>query len=553
MKKLFILIIAHGILCCAYALNIPEKVYIATDREMYITGEPILFKLNLLSSSTQRTSELSKIAYVVIRNEKSESILKLRICIDKGEAIGYISLPDTLNSGLYQLVVFTNLMRNYGEESYFRKELMIVNQSDKEYDFNKIKFQPATVQSSLPVNQLKISCDSPHYVPGQKVKVKLSHIPSGANVTVSVFESPNQCICAQTLMADTLINQSEFGKTYLHEIKGTILNGEVIDEITHQKIKAAVVLVSCVDTIPNLQYAITDSDGSFHVFLSNYYDGKEVFLTIKDVPENSNRKIKVEDKFTLSKKFTPLPIMYPGDNFIAKSQNIVYVNKSYEIESYTQHKPKAIKQHQIPYFYHTAAKTLYPADYVSLNNFSEIITELFPMLSIKRHNDKTQIKVLGATSKQFEYKGPAVFLDGVYVDDTNKILELGSDVIKKIDVIYSERIFGDLVFQGMVSVTSKGNLIESMEPASYSLRIKNPAIHNTDFLTTNTIPITENKKKPFVKQLLYWNPSIKISDSEDTYIEFYTSDNLGNYTIKAEGILNNGKPICTTTNFEVKK
>ena len=533
MKYLFSLIFIQCILCSAFAQNLPiEKLYLQTDRETYVTGEPVLFKLNIQDATTQQPSPVSKIGYIVLRNIHSAAIRQLRIRIDNGEANGNITLPDTLSSGLYQIVAFTNLLRNYDEKFYLKKQLTIINQSDTNFDFLKNKSKTTNEQEKNFDKQLTIECDSLPYKPYQKVVVKLHSVPSGANVAVSVFESNSHYVCKQAEANQPTEYKPITNYTHLPETKGNILKGEVIDATSQQKIKNAVVLLSRIDTVPNLKYAITDSEGKFRLFLSNYYDGKDLFLTIKDVPKNANWRIKIEDKFALNQKFTPSSAACIDTAFFNKSQNVVYINKSYEVDPYKQEKAREAKPDPTPRFYFGSATTIYPADYTPLDNFSEIVTELIPLLYIRKHGDKKWLDILGAASTQFEDKGAALFLDGVYVDDINKILDFGSDIIKKIDILYTERCFGDLAFQGMVAISGKENLIRTLTPASYSLRIMNPAIANNYFLSANADPATANKNKPFVTQLLYWNPNITISDKKDAEITFFTSENKGHTQLK---------------------
>jgi len=293
MKYFFSLIFVHCILCSTFAQNFPiEKLCLQTDRETYVTGEPILFKLNVLDAATHRPSTVSKIGYIVLRNTHSTAIRQLRVRIDNGEANGNITLPDTLSSGLYQIVAFTNLQRNYDEKFYFQKQLTIISQSDTNFDFYKNKAKPANEQLINTNGQLTIECDSTPYKPCQRVAIKLHSVPSGANVAVSVFESKNQHACKQPEIDQNTEYKPATNYTYLPETKGSILKGEVIDATSQQKIKNAVVLLSRIDTVPNLKYAITDSEGKFRLFLNNYYDGQELFLTIKD----SSKKCKLENQ-----------------------------------------------------------------------------------------------------------------------------------------------------------------------------------------------------------------------------------------------------------------
>jgi len=73
---------------------------------------------------------------------------------------------------------------------------------------------------------------------------------------------------------------------------------------------------------------------------------------------------------------------------------------------------------------------------------------------------------------------------------------------------------------------------------------------NENFVPINSTLI-QNRNIPLFKQLLYWNPNVEINGTDNTDIEFYTSDNIANYIIKVEGISDDGTPISLSTGFKV--
>ncbi|MCD4663641.1 MAG: hypothetical protein K8R68_00120 [Bacteroidales bacterium] len=52
----------------------------------------------------------------------------------------------------------------------------------------------------------------------------------------------------------------------------------------------------------------------------------------------------------------------------------------------------------------------------------------------------------------------------------------------------------------------------------------------------------KNNRIPDFRTLLYWNPELLISQGDNT-LNFYTSDNTGDYDIIVRGVTKNGK-IC---------
>ena len=56
---------------------------------------------------------------------------------------------------------------------------------------------------------------------------------------------------------------------------------------------------------------------------------------------------------------------------------------------------------------------------------------------------------------------------------------------------------------------------------------------------------------PFFKQLLYWNPELKLNEKDSSGFEFYTSDNTADFIIRAEGISENGTPVSVSKRIKV--
>lgn len=540
--------------CCIFSqASGRETVYLHTDRRTYIAGETVLYKLYVLNATTNKRSEISHIGYIVLRAGNLNPVIKIGVKVEAGIADGFFVLPDTLTSGVYQLVAFTNVMKNQGKQFFFHKEIVVANRYDK--DLNLKLSKPALINTDTTCEsnlESGITTDKPEYGIRQKVKVTLGRINQLANVSVSVFEESvmrtEDKSMAETLKRSTVKPDNYSGQPdYLFERNGKVLSGRVIDEVTQKYIPSATVLLSCIDSVPDLQYAYTNSNGTFQILLSEYYSGKELFLTIKDVPPGKHWKIVGDDQFALNDDNWETAHLQMNDKareFIAKCQHIVYINKVYKLNPVVNEKNIESNIPVCPQVYYCPVKTVTLSDFVSLNDFSEIIVELFPLIKVNKDNGNSTLKVMNTTTYQYSEQGPAVFLDGVYVDDINKIIGLGSDKIRKIDVIYAERTFGDLVFQGIISINTKSTEIAKTKPASYSLRLKNNLIQSgKSIIQDDQSSILLNGNKPFFKQLLYWNPEIEIKSMEPVNFEFYTSDNEADFNIKVEGISNDGTPI----------
>ncbi|MGB8192587.1 MAG: hypothetical protein WCF67_11745, partial [Chitinophagaceae bacterium] len=101
-----------------------EKVYVHTDRDMFLSGETIWLKTYITLNGALTT--LSKIAYVELANSKGEVVVKRMLKADNGTAAGEIAIPLTLPSGNYSLNAYTLWMLNF-PQFIFKKSIAVHN------------------------------------------------------------------------------------------------------------------------------------------------------------------------------------------------------------------------------------------------------------------------------------------------------------------------------------------------------------------------------------------------------------------------------------------
>lgn len=97
-----------------------EKLYLHTDRPSYWAGEELWFKSYLLNGASAECN-----LYVELLNSSGKIINKNLCWSQNGLSYGSFRLADTLSSGVYQIRAYTDWMRNFDEEWFFRKNLVI--------------------------------------------------------------------------------------------------------------------------------------------------------------------------------------------------------------------------------------------------------------------------------------------------------------------------------------------------------------------------------------------------------------------------------------------
>ena len=103
-----------------------EKVYLQTDRAQYVAGDTLWFNAWLVDATRHTPTATSQTLYVNLLDSTGGVRVSQILHIDStGQAPGSITLPTSLSGGTYQLLAYTNWMRNSGDDFLFRKRIRI--------------------------------------------------------------------------------------------------------------------------------------------------------------------------------------------------------------------------------------------------------------------------------------------------------------------------------------------------------------------------------------------------------------------------------------------
>jgi hypothetical protein len=106
--------------------HLPEKIYVHTDKELYLAGEIIWFKLYTVDGFFNRPSHLSKVAYVELVDAGNKPVMQAKISLKSNEDNGSFQLPFSVANGNYSLRAYTRWMKD-DPAAFFIKQVTIIN------------------------------------------------------------------------------------------------------------------------------------------------------------------------------------------------------------------------------------------------------------------------------------------------------------------------------------------------------------------------------------------------------------------------------------------
>lgn len=104
-----------------------EKLYVHSDKNFYVAGEIMWFKIYDVDGTYNKPLELSKVAYVEIIDKDLKPVLQAKIGLDSARGNGSFFIPLSIKSGNYRLRAYTNWMKNFSPDYFYEKNITIIN------------------------------------------------------------------------------------------------------------------------------------------------------------------------------------------------------------------------------------------------------------------------------------------------------------------------------------------------------------------------------------------------------------------------------------------
>jgi hypothetical protein len=104
-----------------------EKIFVHTDKNVYLPGEIVWFKVYCVDGNDHKPLNLSKVGYIEVLDNNQNPVIQAKILLKNGTGSGSLYIPVSVNNGNYKLRVYTNWMKNFGPEFYFEKTITLVN------------------------------------------------------------------------------------------------------------------------------------------------------------------------------------------------------------------------------------------------------------------------------------------------------------------------------------------------------------------------------------------------------------------------------------------
>jgi len=552
-----------------------EELFLLTDRDIYISGEDVYFKVFCRDSQIHKPSSVSKVAYISLLDHESVPVAQVKVWLDASSGSGKLLISDKLPTGRYIISACTEWMRNLPPESYACKLISVINPF---IDIDHIIVPespgaPDTIPSPSgnadahrTDNTASGQSDGAHFYlqadklvlhPREKVTVTIKTrnsvgAPSEGDIAVSAFKSFAYDSLNHTRSSGEILKPGELPgdihsaiqpgeMKYLPEPEGHIVSGAIYSTVTGEPLASENIILSFVGKTADCHFAKTDDQGVF-TFIIHESGNQEIFVQPFD-------KELQEYYIELSNPFPDVFAAYETGQYYIDTANLNEINNAIismqvralyadsEGGSITPEKQEA----DIP-FYGDADHKIILADYIQLTSLEEVFRELLLWAPIKSRAGHKRFAILNDIPDLLFLEDPFLIVDGIPVRDHEGVIAIPNTQVEKISLVNTRYFIADICLEGIIDVsTIQGNLkatnmsIPGLRQ-EFAAPLADSDFHSPEYLTDDQ----RNNRIPDCRNTLYWNPDIKTDENGDAIAEFYTSDEPGDYLITVEGITDEG-------------
>jgi hypothetical protein len=518
------------------------------NKSLFISGEKIWFKNSLVSGHENNNQN---ILFVDLCGEGT--IISSRILVrENNHWQGDIAIPDSLETGIY---LFRAYVGNIDGTSEMVSKLVTVINRFGNNQTNKLRKnlrnRPVDLINQLPSSSgqiLKTYTSSTVYKTKETVECWIekenSELPSG--ISVSVYKIPDSINGTSDAINqacdETLVSYAEGDNKNIYN--RLTLSGKVIDKKSKLPVSKEMVLLSIPDTIPQINYAMTNENGEFRFDMDDYYGQQDVI--VQTLSKNEEYTI------TLYSNFLNPPVKIPfyisddieNSDFVRQAVQRVQLQKAYESENNSiKLKPK----YKYP-FYGTTSNVVIPDDYIELNDFEEITKEILPLCKIRKEKGNYSLRIYDQLNFGV-FDSPWILLDGVPIFKVEKLFPLNSQKIKRIETQPQIRCYGDLLIESILSVITYNGKFKDVTLPLNAVRSDFETFYQPDEYKGN-YNVGDMNTADF-KDVLYWKPMLE-PFSNISKIDFQCSYEKGSYIVVVQSIDQKGIIQRSVCNFSVE-
>ena len=546
----------------ASAQRVVERTYVATDKDVYVAGDLLWYSAFCLDAGKGTLSPISCVAYVELHGAGA-MVASGKVALDHGRGAGRLALPATLPTGNYRLVVYTT--QNRAEEGYdytgiASKTLSVFNVLSNERLEGGVEIvEPEVYEGYVERFRVKPGSDRASLdVRWQdSVLVVTNLCDQAATLSLSVFHDDGILSNGNPTITDFVAGcrwtgPCQMDNSIIPEYEGEIIRGHItgFSEVMMPKLVGKYAFISTPSDKSDVYASVIDNDGRVAFYTGNIYGNKEYICEIEGIDPSLNCFISLDSPFAGAAVAPVEPLKLTAslrEKLLARS---VAMQLERKFTADTLYDLLPIRSSGL--FGET--EIVYPLDdYTRFTTMEEVFIEFIPEIRARRRSDGSrdiQIRLLNGTEPAFSLSPTLMLLDGVPVFDQQKIMDYDPLLVESIHIYPQTYYIGNRSYEGIVNFVTYKHTLPGFQFGG-NVRVLDFQGVSVPMAATGAA-LERQEGYPDYRQTLYWHPMLELAPGTTLRIPVKLPDYEGRFSVVAEGLTADGKPLEAHTSFVTK-
>lgn len=558
MKRLPYILILASLCLSASAAGLSERVYVTTDRQVYVSGDRVWCSAFCIDAADGSFSELSSIAYLELHSAAG-LVHTGKVALMHGRGASMMKLPADLPTGNYRLIAYTR--QNLNEEGIdmlaSARTISVFNPTSSARVENGVEIigtEPEAAPAAPDTGVITLSAPASASREGT-VRLTLGGAKA-ATLSVSVWHDDGLAAPANPGIAAfkaSVRPGTSFTYNHIPEYEGEIIRGRVTGLSPEQVnlLSGYCAFISAPGEILDIYSSPLQSDGSVSFYTNNIYGDKDLVCEVEDLGPSMPGHIELESPFVdvPAGEIAPLKIASSMADRIASRGTASVIEQTYDADTLYEAMP--LRENLL--LASTTSKSYVLDDYTRFPTMEEVLVEFVTEMRARKYNDKRDIQILVNDyheSSRFTQGTSLMMIDGVPVFDHEKILSYDPLLVKSLTIYPNTHFMGMRMYEGMADFkTYKGNLPGVEFPAN----VRIVEFHGPSVPVAFTCQgLVHDGRYPDYRQTAYWHPMLDVAAGGSVSVDVVLPSYPGRFVVSVEGFDEDGAPVSRTATIEVK-
>lgn len=466
--------------------GLKEQVFFHTPKTLYFSGDKIWFEAQV-SLGSQPSS--SQVLYAELVDRNSNSIAHIKVPLQAGKAVNFISISDQIASDHYLLRVYTRISPYLDLNQGVAQQLVTVINP-------KIPPKEATSSSRIDLPSSK------SFTKGSRVDLSTS-APANSTRMASGISIANAFLQEeQKQWSSDQVYSSIVQRPLLPELFGHLIQAKVASRDT-----ALTYFLSLHGAKSALFTDHIDADGLLTFDAGGLRHWDRLIVQLENGSEMAGLELispLIKTTFHPNFKFPELSLTPEDLPYLQSLLKATVVQQAY-LEVSNQDFLEVVTGFVADYNYELD-------DYTRFEDVETILKEYVPSVAVRLKDKKKTFRLLNEADKSVFDSNPLILVDAMPVFDSDLLASFNPKFLQRLEILNREFYLNDRTYPGVLSFSSYANNFGLFPLAPAARFFDYPGLRPSLILDKGQFQTPASASRiPDWRTVLYWGPSGDVS------------------------------------------